>query len=500
MLAIIRIFKILLTMIYYGCDEFLLPKYLCVSRLYVPRKVSLSKRLKKTLEVLGPIYVKFGQVLSTRSDMLPHDFVVELSKLQDQVASFSTSEAIKIIEKELGSNIKKVFKKFEHKPLASASVAQVHAAYLNDDKEVVIKILRPGISKTIKSDIKVMRLFVSLITPFLSSSERMRLPDVVNEFEHNIMNELDLVREAGNASQIRRNYIKSEFLYVPEIYWDYSTKNILVLERISGISIDDIDALKAKNVDLERLAKIGIEIFFSQVFKDKFFHADMHPGNIFVDVSNPKKPRYIAVDFGIVGALSETDQRYIAENFLAFFNRDYGKVAELHVASGWVPADIRIDQFEMDIRAACEPVFAKPLQDICFGKLLLNLFNTAKRYKMTVQPQLILLQKTLFAVEALGSRLYPQLNLWDTAKPYLETWVKERVGLKGAYLKTKEELPFWLEKFPEAPGLLLSIMENIQKKQMHTSVPSPDAKINRSTLLISFILGCLVTISYIYFV
>ena len=324
MLAIRRIFKIITTMIYYGCDQLILPKYLCISKLLSSEKSSAPVRLKKSFEALGPIYVKFGQILSTRHDMLPHDFVVELAKLQDKVTPFSSKEAITIIEHELGLSVNKVFKKFIHKPLASASVAQVHAAKLHNDEEVVIKILRPKIARTIKSDIKVMRLFSYIISPFLSGVERIRFPDVINEFEHNILNELDLVREAGNASQIRRNYPNSKYLYVPNIYWDYSTKNILVLERISGISIGDIKALREKKVNLEKLAKIGVEIFFSQVFRDRFFHADMHPGNIFVDANDPENPRYIAVDFGIVGALSEMDQRYIAENFLAFFNRDYG--------------------------------------------------------------------------------------------------------------------------------------------------------------------------------
>jgi ubiquinone biosynthesis protein len=499
MVAVLRIFKIIIIMIRNGCDELLLPKFLCISSLFISKKTKLPERLKKAFEQLGPIYVKFGQILSTRHDMLPKDFVEELSKLQDKVCPFSPKEAIKIIENELGSNLKKFFKNFTHKPLASASVAQVHAATLHDGCDVVVKILRPKITKTIKSDIKVMRAFISLISPFLKGANRMRMPDIINEFEHNILNELDLVREAGNASQIRRNYQNSKFLYVPEIYWDYSTKNILVMERISGISIGDIESLKEAKVNLEKLAKTGVEIFFSQVFKDRFFHADMHPGNIFVDATDPENPRYIAVDFGIVGALSEMDQRYIAENFLAFFNRDYGKVAQLHVDSGWVPADIRVDQFEMDIRAACEPVFAKPLKDICFGKLLLNLFNTAKKYKMTVQPQLILLQKTLFAVEALGSRLYPQLNLWDTAKPYLETWVKERVGLKGAYLKTKDQLPFWLEKFPEAPGIILSVLENISKKQRLEGVSGKEKNIKFSSCLLSLFLGIILTMQYFYF-
>jgi ubiquinone biosynthesis protein len=415
--------------------------------------------------------VKFGQILSTRQDMVPAAYTHELRALQDNVAPFAPDVAVAIIEADLKKPIMDVFQSFTTNPLASASVAQVHAATLPTGEAVVVKILRPGIKKVIERDIAMMRTFARLVTPILSGGKRLKLLDVIREFEHHILNELNLVREAGNASQIRRNYLDSDMLYVPEVYWDYCTEQLLVLERIEGVSIADVDALQAAGVDLEQLAKMGLEIFFSQVFKDRFFHADMHPGNIFVDISSPKKPRYVAVDFGIVGALSEMDQRYIAENFLAFFRRDYAQVAKLHVDSGWVPADTRVDQFEMDIRAVCEPVFAKPLKDIGFGKLLFNLFQTAKRYHMTVQPQLILLQKTLFAVEALGRRLYPDLNLWDTAQPYLENWVKERVGLKGAWLKTQQQLPFWLEKFPEAPNLLLTVLERaaapepIQPKQ-----------------------------------
>ncbi|MEE3003421.1 MAG: ubiquinone biosynthesis regulatory protein kinase UbiB [Pseudomonadota bacterium] len=474
MFALFRIIKVIAVCFYYGLDQLILPKWVCPSSLFVSRKKTKEQRLKDALEALGPIYVKFGQILSTRHDMLPANYVVELAKLQDKVKPFSSEKAEEIIERELDAAIKTNFKSFSSRPLASASVAQVHAATLKSGEKVVIKILRPNIAKIIKSDIALMRMCTKLITPFLSGSSRMKLPDVIAEFEHNILNELDLVREGGNASQIRRNSLESKFLYVPKIYWDYSTKEILVLERISGISIGDIAALKKSEVDLEKLAKIGVEIFFSQVFKDRFFHADMHPGNIFVDISDAKNPRYIAVDFGIVGALSEMDQRYIAENFLAFFKRDYGKVAQLHVDSGWVPADTRVDQFEMDIRAVCEPVFARPLQEICFGKLLLNLFNTAKKYKMTVQPQLILLQKTLFAVEALGSRLYPQLNLWDTAKPYLEEWVKERVGLKGAYIKTKDKIPFWLENSPEVPDLIFNLLEKYSSNKQPANVTVAD--------------------------
>lgn len=489
MRGVIRFFQIILVAWRYGLDQLLFPRQFCISTL-LPRfwrtTPPLPVRLRLALEDLGPSFVKFGQILSTRQDMVPVAYTNALCALQDNVKPFAPEAAVTIIESELQKPIMDVFQSFTTKPLASASVAQVHAATLPTGELVVVKILRPGIKHIIKRDIAMMRTFARLVTPFVPGGARLKLMDVICEFEHNILNELNLVREAGNASQIRRNYIDSKALYVPEVYWDYCTAQVLVLERIEGISIADIESLQKAGVDLAQLAKMGVEIFFSQVFKDRFFHADMHPGNIFVDVTLPQKPRYIAVDFGIVGALSEMDQRYIAENFLAFFRRDYAQVAKLHVDSGWVPADTRVDQFEMDIRAVCEPVFAKPLKDIGFGKLLFNLFQTAKRYNMTVQPQLILLQKTLFAVEALGRRLYPELNLWDTAQPYLEKWVKERVGLKGAWLKTQQQLPFWLEKFPEAPHLLFTLLER-------STTPEPIKPIKNKGfslwLLVGFFLG-----------
>jgi ubiquinone biosynthesis protein len=498
-----RFLQILIVMLRFGLDQLIFPKFCCLSLLlpkffFKKNKKSNAERLRLALESLGPTFVKFGQILSTRHDMLPEAFISELAKLQDKVKPFPADIAIKIVEADLGNDINKAFKSFTKQPLASASVAQVHTAVLHSGEKVVVKILRPNITKTIKHDIAMMRTFALMLASFSQGVDRLKIPDVINEFEHNILNELNLVREAGNASQIKRNYSNSKFLYVPTVYWDYCSKNVLVLERITGISIGDIAALKKAKVNMEKLAKIGIEIFFSQVFKDRFFHADMHPGNIFVDCNDPENPKYIAVDFGIVGALSELDQRYIAENFLAFFNRDYGKVAKLHVDSGWVPANIRVDQFEMDIRAVCEPVFARPLQEICFGKLLLNLFNTAKRYEMTVQPQLILLQKTLFAVEALGRRLYPQLNLWECAKPYLENWVKERVGVKGAFIKTREQIPFWLEKFPEAPNMLFDFLEQSMRKNEVASVPA-EKTFGKKTILFSYLCGVATSvIIYLY--
>jgi len=496
-----RILQILFIIIRFGLDQIALPKFCCLSFL-LPRfwfkknNKSDSVRLKLALESLGPTFVKFGQILSTRHDMLPEVYISELAKLQDKVKPFPADIAIKIIETDLGIGISEAFKSFDRSPLASASVAQVHTAVLHSGESVVVKILRPKITRTIKHDIAMMRALERILTMLSSSVSRLKVPDVIDEFEHNILNELNLVREAGNASQIKRNYNNSDFLYVPTVYWDYCSENVLVLERITGVSIGDIPALRKAKVNMEKLAKIGIELFFGQVFKDKFFHADMHPGNIFVDCHDPENPKYIAVDFGIVGALSELDQRYIAENFLAFFNRDYGRVAKLHVDSGWVPANIRVDQFEMDIRAVCEPVFARPLQEICFGKLLLNLFNTAKKYEMTVQPQLILLQKTLFAVESLGRRLYPQLNLWDCAKPYLENWVKERVGVKGAFIKTREQIPFWLEKFPEGPNMLFDFLEqSMRRKEM---VVTPIKRDGKKTILFSYLCG-FATSAIIYF-
>jgi len=411
-------------------------------------------RMREALEDLGPVFIKFGQMLSTRRDLLADDIADELQRLQDDVPSFPGNLAQNIIEKSFGKSVDELFKSFDKQPLASASVAQVHAAILKTGEDVVVKVLRPDILPVIKRDISLLYIIAELAARYSSQLRRLRPVEVVAEYEKTIIDELDLMREAANASQLRRNFEGSSDLYVPAIHWDFVRKNVLVMERIYGTPIRDIKSLQQQGTDMERLAAMGVEIFFTQVFSHNFFHADMHPGNIFVDTQNPKQPKYIAVDFGIMGTLSQTDKRYLAENFLAFFKRDYYKVAKLHVESGWVPADTRVDEFESAIRSVCEPIFEKPLKEISFGQLLLRLFQTARRFNMEVQPQLVLLQKTLLNIEGLGRQLYPDLDLWKTAKPFLERWMEDQVGARAVLRTIKDDLPYIIEKMPEMPSLL----------------------------------------------
>ena len=404
-------------------------------------------RIRRTLEELGPIFIKFGQILSTRRDLLPDDLANELALLQDRVPPFCGSEARKIIEQAFGHPIEEGLSNFDERPLASASVAQVHTATLKDGREVVVKVLRPGIEKTIRRDIDLLYTIAGLANRFWSEGKRLRPLEIVQEYEKTIFDELDLMREAANCSQLRRNFLNSEILYVPEIHWDLARQNVLVMERIHGTPVSDTATLKAQGVSMELLGSRGVEIFFTQVFRDNFFHADMHPGNIFVEPGG----RYISVDFGIMGNLTEEDKRYLAENLLAFFNRDYHRVATLHVESGWIPASTRVEEFESAIRTVCEPIFEKPLSEISFGHFLLNLFQTARRFDMEVQPQLVLLQKTLLNIEGLGRQLYPQLDLWTTAKPFLENWMDEQVGRKALIRKFKQNLPLMAEQLPDLP-------------------------------------------------
>ncbi len=425
---------------------------------------SEGRRLRLALQTLGPVFVKFGQMLSTRRDLLPADMVNELAQLQDNVPPFDSNVAEEIIRKALGlKSLNELFSEFDHDPLASASVAQVHAAKLKlDNKDVVVKVLRPDIRQTIEADVELLISIAKLVQDWLPDGKRLRPVEVVKEYKRTILDELDLLREAANGIQIKRNFDKSESLYVPHFYSDHCRKNVIVMERIYGVPVSDIDTLIAQNTNLKLLAERGVEVFFTQVFRDSFFHADMHPGNIFVSFEHPENPQYIAIDFGIVGTLNKQDKRYLAENFIAFFNRNYRKVAELHVDSGWVPADTNIDDFEMAIRTVCEPIFQKPLADISFGNVLLQLFNTARRFNMQVQPQLVLLQKTLLYIEGLGRTLYPQLDLWKTAKPFLENWMKEQIGPKAVFKHVKENLPFWSEKLPEMPDLLYDSLRQLK--------------------------------------
>lgn len=442
------------------------------------RKEPLSRgvALRKSLEELGPIFIKFGQALSTRPDILPPDIALELCNLQDNVPPFPSEVALSLIESAYGRSAAEVFAQFDENPLASASMAQVHAAVLRTGESVVVKILRPGMYKIIKQDLSILYTVAHWIDKYWTFGKRLKLKEVVKEFEYNIHEELDLQREAANASQLRRNFLHSPLLYIPEVYWDYTHENILVLERIHGIPVADVETLHHYGINIKKLAERGVEIFFTQVFRDCFFHADMHPGNIFVSYHHAEEPQYICIDFGIIGTLSEADKRYLAENLYAFFNRDYRKVASLHVESGWVAKDTRIAEFESAIRTVCEPIFEKPLKDISFAQMILKLSQVARRFHMEVQPQLVLLQKTLLAVEGLGRQLYPDLDLWATAKPFLQNWLKNQIGPSAFLKQLKENLPFYAEQLPHMPRLLYDVLESTKlekSKTLSNTLPEP---------------------------
>lgn len=431
------------------------------------RKVKLTRgeALRKSLEELGPIFIKFGQALSTRPDILPEDIAKELSKLQDKVPPFPSNIAMDIIEQVYKQSAYDIFAQFDPVALASASMAQVHAATLKTGENVVVKILRPNMRRVIEQDLSIMYTIASLADRYWPEGKRFKPKEIVKEFEHTLLDELDLMREAANATQLRRNFNKSPLLYIPEIYWDYCHHNIMVMERIHGIPVTDISSLRDHGIDIKKLAERGVEIFFTQVFRDCFFHADMHPGNIFVSYRNPKDPQYICIDFGIIGTLTDNDKRYLAENLLAFFNRDYKRVAELHVESGWVARNTPIAEFESSIRTVCEPIFEKPLKDISFAQVVFRLFQVARRFHMEVQPQLMLLQKTLLAIEGLGRQLYPELDLWATAKPFLEKWLREQMGPKSVIKRLTQNLPFFTEQLPHMPKLIFDLLE-LKKDQL----------------------------------
>ncbi len=430
------------------------------------RQSSQAVRLRLCIESLGPIFIKFGQMLATRRDLLGDEITDELEKLLDQVPPFSWEQARIIIEKQLGQPIAECFSDFDRTPIASASIAQVYGATLFSGEEVVVKVVRPGIEQQIRRDIEVLKFIANMADRYWSEASRVKPKSVVAEFEKTLENELDLVREAANASELRRNFEGSPDLYVPRVYFDYCKPKVMVMERIEGIPVTDISSLEDNGTDFEMLARKGVEIFFTQVFRNNYFHADMHPGNIFVSREHPQDPQYIAVDFGIMGSLSTSDQRYLAENFAAFFNRDYRRVAELHVDSGWVDADTRIDEFEAAIRAVCEPMFQKPIAEISFGQLLLRLFQTARQFNMEIQPQLLLLEKTFLHIEGLGRQLYPQLDLWDTAKPFLEKWLNEQMGLAALGKGLKRNLPFIAEHIPDVPELAYRALSNLASGQI----------------------------------
>jgi ubiquinone biosynthesis protein len=472
-----------------------------------------GERLRLALEELGPIFVKFGQALSTRRDLLPVDVADELAKLQDRVPPFPGEIAIAMIEKTFGRPLAEIFGSFEPSPLAAASIAQVHAATLKNGDEVVVKVLRPGMREVIDLDLEVLDTLAELADEYWLEARPVRPIEVVREYRKTVTDELDLMREAGNASQLRRNFAGSSLLYVPQIHWDYCRPNVMVMERIHGIIVSRVEELRARGTDIAKLAENGVEIFFTQVFRHNFFHADMHPGNIFVQIDDPKQPRYAAVDFGIVGTLQPRDQHYLAENFMAFFNRDYHRIAQLHIESGWVPKGTRVDELESAVRTVCEPIYNKPLKEISFAQVLLRLFETARRFDMQVQPQLILLQKTLFNIEGLGRQLYPELDLWKTAQPVLREWMRERVSPRTIFREVRAHWPDALLTLRQVPQILQSAVREAAegtgppvkreltrlRVQMHASALRHDLWLAAGALWLSGVIWLAVSQQYRWF-
>lgn len=434
-------------------------------------------RIRETLQDLGPIFIKFGQMLSTRRDLLSPDLAEELAKLQDEVPPFCQREAVRIIERALGDPIDKLFLEFSPEPLASASIAQVHAARLPDGRAVVVKVVRPGIENVIAQDIDLLQTLAVLLQRYVPDGRRLRPVEVVEDYQNTIFDELDMQKEAANTSLLRRNFIDSGMLYIPEIFWDHTRKDVLVMERVEGIPIADTDAIRDYGINMKVLAERGVELFFTQVFRDNFFHADMHPGNIFIARSSPESPQYIGIDCAIMGSLSDFDQYYLARNLLAIFERDYRQVAQLHVECGWVPPQTRVQDFEAAMRSTCEPIFEKPLGEISFGQLLLYLFQTARRFDMEIQPSLVLLQKTLLAIEGLGRELYPQLDLWQTAQPFLANWLRERYTPQGILDNMRNQAPLWLEQLPQVPELVIKNLQ--QHSGLHSAVETMSQQIQQ---------------------
>nr|WP_314544860.1 ubiquinone biosynthesis regulatory protein kinase UbiB [uncultured Massilia sp.] len=501
-LKFLRLLKILTVATRYGLDE------IAMSGLHVPRTARIINgiffwrritspraiRLRLALEELGPIFVKFGQVLSTRPDLMPPDIVAELSLLQDRVPPFDSELAVAQITRSLGAPPDQLFEHFERTPVASASIAQVHFARLKNGKEVAIKVLRPGMKTTIDEDLALMQMAAGLIEKVWPDSRRLKPREVVAEFDKYLHDELDLMREAAQASQLRRNFAGSSLLMVPEMYWDYCSSSVITMERMKGIPISQTDRLVAAGVDLKKLSSDGVEIFFTQVFRDGFFHADMHPGNILVSVEPETFGRYIALDFGIVGTLNDFDKDYLSQNFLAFFRRDYKRVAEAHIESGWAPRDTRVDELEAAVRATCEPIFDRPLKDISFGQVLLRLFQTSRRFNVEVQPQLVLLQKTMLNIEGLGRQLDPDLDLWKTAKPYLERWMAEQVGWRGLVERLRNEAPHYAKVIPQLPRLVHQVLEQkahpfADQGEMMAALLIEQRRTNRLLVFLSCVAG-----------
>jgi len=456
-MKLLRLFRILTIGLRYGLEEFFLGhervrplRWLVRFALFWrPLTEPRAVRLRLALESLGPIFVKFGQMLSTRRDLVPADIADELAKLQDRVPPFPSDQALAVLATAYKKPLDEVFAEFDATPVAAASVAQVHFARLHDGKAVAVKILRPGIGRVIGHDVELLYAAAGLLEKLFADGKRLRPREVVDEFEKHLQDELDLMREAANCSQLRRNFLNSPQLVVPEVYWDFCEKDVMVMDRMDGIPISQIDAMRAAGVDIKKLAATGVELFFTQVFRDGFFHADMHPGNILVKPDG----QYVALDFGIMGTLTEVDKQYLARNFLAFFRRDYKGVALAHLESGWVPADTRIDELEAAVRTVCEPVFDRPLKEISFGRVLLQLFQASRRFNVEIQPQLVLLQKTLLNIEGLGRQLDPDLDLWKTAKPFLERWMNEQMGWRALVNNLKTEAPRWAALLPQLPRL-----------------------------------------------
>jgi len=501
----LRLFKIVRVSVQYGLDEIAISgfdkprisKFLDTVFFWRDLSTPRAVRLRRALEELGPIFVKFGQVLSTRSDLFPLDIVAELSKLQDRVPPFDSDLAIRMIEESLGAHPDELFARFERVPVASASIAQVHFAALKDGTQVAVKVLRPGMKKLIDEDVALMHIAANFINRVWADSKRLKIQEVVQEFDKYLHDELDLMREAANASQLRRNFAESKLLLVPEMYWDYCSSNVIVMERMHGIPVSQIDRLIEAGVDLKKLSSDGVEIFFTQVFRDGFFHADMHPGNILVSIEPESFGRYIALDFGIVGTLNDYDKDYLSQNFLAFFRRDYKRVAEAHIESGWAPKETRVDELEAAVRACCEPIFDRPLKDISFGQVLLRLFQTSRRFNVEVQPQLVLLQKTLLNIEGLGRQLDPDLDLWKTAKPYLERWMAEQVGWRGLVERLKAEAPRYSHIFPQLPrlahqALTVAAERDVDTKRLLAHLVEEQRHTNRLLSFFAFFVGSFV--------
>jgi ubiquinone biosynthesis protein len=472
MSSVVRLIRILAVGLRFGLYEFVPPfaRSRLLARLAPRDPATRAVRLRRALETLGPIFVKFGQVLSTRRDLLPTDIADELAKLQDQVPPFASEQAIAEIERALKRPIAEAFASFEREAVASASIAQVHLAVLQDGREVAVKVLRPGVEDAIARDVALLQTAAALVERLSADARRLKPREVVAEFARHLEEELDLMREAANASLLRRNFERSALLCVPEVHWDWCSQRVMVMERMRGTPVSQVAALRERGIDIPQLARAGVEIFFTQVFRDGFFHADMHPGNILIGTEGERRGRYIALDFGIMGTLTEVDKNYLAQNFLAFFNRDYRRVAQAHLDAGWVPAGTRVEEFESAIRAVCEPIFDRPLKEIYFGKLLLRLFQTSRRFNVEIQPQLVMLQKTLLNIEGLGRELDPDLDLWVTAKPYLERWMSEQIGWRGLLKALKHEAPHWAATLPQLPRLVHRALAQDRLGDVHAAL------------------------------